>query len=158
MRGFPNASVAVGDAAGSAFKRKLRRYRTEIRELAAAGIAYRPMVWTANGRPHPAVTRTLHFAAAQAANRSERNSDPSALVARWEHEIQVALMRRRAAMARAVLPRLGHTDAWMLTGFTVAAPAATGRAAPLASVDEVDAANAPDEDLGEEPDDDEGTT
>ena len=48
----PNAAAATGDAAEAAFQRKLRRYRTEIQELRQAGIAFRPMVWTADGRPH----------------------------------------------------------------------------------------------------------
>jgi hypothetical protein len=48
----PNAASARGDAAQAAFARKLRRYRNAIPELAAAGIVYRPLVWTADGRPH----------------------------------------------------------------------------------------------------------
>ena len=61
-----NASGASRDATESAFERKLRRDRREIPQSAAAGIMYRPLVWTASGRPHPAVTRTLRFAASQA--------------------------------------------------------------------------------------------
>ena len=142
----PNASSAAGDAAESAFKRKLRRYRREIPELAAAGIVFRPMVWTTNGRPHPAVTRTLHFAAEQAANRSEQ-ATPRAILGRWCHEIQIALLRRRAAMARAVLPQLSKGDAWMLTGYSGAVPASDRRAAPLAGHAEIQADNDDDEDL-----------
>ena len=66
----PNAATALGDAAESAFRRKLRRYRQEIPELARAGIVYRPLVWTADGRPHPAVTRTLRYAAETAVTRN----------------------------------------------------------------------------------------
>jgi len=58
-----SAAAAQGDAAESAFRRKLRHYRREIPELAQAGIVYSPLVWTADGRPHPAVVRTLRFAA-----------------------------------------------------------------------------------------------
>ena len=133
----PNASSAAGDAAESAFRRKLHRYRREIPELAAAGIVFRPMVWTTNGRPHPAVTRTLKFAAEQAAHRSE-SAEPTSILGRWRHEIQVAILRRRAAMARAVLPRMGDREAWLLTGYCGAVPASDRRAPLLTGTDEAD--------------------
>ncbi len=113
----PNAAAAAGDAAEAAFKRKLRHYRIEIPQLTAAGISYRPLVWTACGRPHPAVTRTMRFAADTAANRSEQHADRAAMLSRWRHEIQVAILRRRAAMLRAVLPRPDARASWFLTGF-----------------------------------------
>ena len=127
----PNAAGAAGDAAEAAFKRKLRRYRVEIRQLDAAGICYRPLVWTSNGRPHPAVTRTLRFVAEQVANRSEQQPKASEVLARCRHEIQVAIQRRRAAMTRAVLPKLGATDEWLLTGQAGGVPSSDRRAAPL---------------------------
>jgi hypothetical protein len=65
----PNAAAARGDAAEAAFQRKLKHYAEDIPELHRAGIAFRPMVWTADGRPHPAVTRTLRFAAERAARK-----------------------------------------------------------------------------------------
>ena len=49
----PNSSMAGADAAESAFRRKLRHYRAVLPELAAAGICYRPLVWTSAGRPPP---------------------------------------------------------------------------------------------------------
>ena len=112
----PNAAAAMGDAAAAAFRRKLRRYRREIRELNAANIAFRPLVWTADGRPHPAATRTLRYAADIAITRSSDESSAAALVSRWKHEIQIAILRRRAAMARAVLPKATVEEAWLLTG------------------------------------------
>ena len=42
------AAAACGDAAQAAFDRK------KIGELRQQGIHYRPLVWTADGRPHPA--------------------------------------------------------------------------------------------------------
>ena len=131
----PNASGAAGDAAEAAFARKLRRYRREIQELRAAGIAFRPMVWTSNGRPHPAVTRTLKHAAEIAANRSDQQVDASTLLSRWRHEVQVAIQRRRAAMTRAVLPRASSDTAWLLTGYSGSVPSSDWRAAPLAESD-----------------------
>ena len=127
----PRASGAAGDAAEAAFRRKLRRYRREIPQPSAAGIAFRPLVWTANGRPHPAVTSTLAFAAAMAANRSDSDAQPRALLGRWRHEIQIAIQRRRAAMMRAVLPRASSSATWLLTGHSGALPCDAGRAAPL---------------------------
>ena len=112
----PNAAAATGGAAESAFRRKLRRYRTEIQELRQAGIVFRPMVWTADGRPHPAATRTLKFAAEMAASRNSQQASAASLMIRWKHEIQISILRRRAAMYRAVLPRPSAFDQWLLTG------------------------------------------
>jgi hypothetical protein len=123
----PNAASAMGDAAEAAFARKLRRYRYAIPELAAAGIVYRPLVWTADGRPHPAVTRTLRFASGQAASRASESADAKSFMRRWTHEIQISIMRRSAAMMRAVLPRASARDTWLLTGRTDAAPNSEGR-------------------------------
>ena len=112
----PNAAAAMGDAAESAFQRKLRRYRQEIQKLAAAGVAFRPLVWTADGRPHPAATRTLRYAAEIAVTRNGQQASAGALVSRWQHEIQIAILRRRGAMARAVLPKASAQELWLLTG------------------------------------------
>ena len=112
----PNAAAAMGDAATAAFRRKLRRYRREIEELSVAHIAFRPLVWTADGRPHPAATRTLRYAAEIAASRNGQEASPGTLVSRWKHEIQVAILRRRGAMARAVLPKATAQEQWLLTG------------------------------------------
>ena len=98
------------------FKRKLRRYRTEIQELHRAGIAFRPMVWTADGRPHAAVTRCLKYAADMATRRNPDQATAASLLSRWRHEIQIAILRRRAAMCRAVLPRATVFEHWLLTG------------------------------------------
>ena len=54
------------------------------------------------------------FAAAFAARRA--GSDAKALKRRWCHEVQIAIQRRRAAMARAVLPGASPHELWLLTG------------------------------------------
>ena len=118
----PNSAAAAGDAAEAAFRRKLGRYRQEIPQLRQAGIIYRPLVWTSNGRPHPAVTRTLHFVAKQAANRTGQDAEAARMLARCNHEIQVAILRRRAAMTRAVLPRLSSSATLLLTGLAGGVP------------------------------------
>ena len=127
----PNAAAAMGDAAASAFRRKLHRYRQEITELSAAGISFRPLVWTADGCPHPAVTRTLQFAAQIATTRNNQQASASLLVARWKHEIQIAILRRRAAMARAVLPKATAQQLWMLSGLVDRDDRELERALPL---------------------------
>jgi hypothetical protein len=111
----PDAAGAGEDAAESAFRRKLVHYRNIIPELQAAGVAFRPLIWTADGRPHPAATRTLKYAA-EAAARKRGGVAVQGLLSRWKHEITVAIIRRRAAMLRAVLPKAQAKDLWMLTG------------------------------------------
>ena len=54
---------------------------------------------------------------------------------RWKHEIQVTIQRRRAAMARSVVPRLSPQEAWLLTGCSEAQPGEEKRA-PLLEEDE----------------------
>jgi hypothetical protein len=127
----PNASAAGDDAAEAAFKRKLNHYKDIIPELHRARISFRPMIWTADGRPHPAVTRTLRFAAERAARKSPSDEQPKAIVARWSHEISLALARRRAAMARAVLPRHGKRSRWILSGCVDSLPSSAVRHVPL---------------------------
>ena len=71
---------------------------------------------TAYGRSHSAATRTLHYAAGLAASRSDQGAEGKALLARWHHEIQVAIECRAAAMARAVLPKRHAGELWLFTG------------------------------------------
>ena len=146
----PNAAAAMGDAAAAAFRRKLHRYRQEITELAAAGIAFRPLVWTADGCPHPAVTRTLQHAAQIADTRNNQQASAGALVGRWKHEIQIAILRRRAAMARAVLPKATAQQMWVLEGVVDRAEAEAGRALPLEEDDSIEVDSASESDEGDE--------
>jgi hypothetical protein len=62
--------------------------------------------------------RTLRFAADIAVTRNGQQATAGALVSRWQHEVQIAILRRRAAMARAVLPRASAQELWLLTGQT----------------------------------------
>ena len=48
----PHAAGAGHDAAAAQVGAKVRRYARFLQGLAADGIAYRPLVWTAWGRPH----------------------------------------------------------------------------------------------------------
>ena len=98
------AAAARGDAAQAAIGRKLTHSRNEIGELRQPNIHHRPPVWTADGRPHPAFTRTLQYAADVASSRNGQHQSAKSLHRRWKHGTQIALLQRRAAMARAVSP------------------------------------------------------
>ncbi len=50
---------------------------------------------------------------------------------RWRHELQIAILRRRAAMSRAVIPRASSLAIWLLTGCSEAMPSSAFRAPPL---------------------------
>ena len=110
------AAAARGDAAQAAFNRKLTHYRNELGVLWQQNIHHRPPVWTADGRPHPAVTRTLQYAADIACSRNGQQMLATSFQSRWKHEIQIALPRRRAAMARAVLPNPSARAKWLFAG------------------------------------------
>ena len=92
---------------------------------------FRPLVWTADGRPHPAATRTLRFAAECAVTRNSQQATANALVSRWKHEIQIAILRRRAAMSRAVLPRASAREEFLLTGQVDHERGSASRAPPV---------------------------
>ena len=96
-----NAAAARGDAAQASFDRKLSHYRYEISHSPSLSRLDRGRATT------PAVTRTLRDAAdveseSDTASRCRRKS----LQRRWTHVIQIALLRRRAAMTNPVLPLL----------------------------------------------------
>ena len=105
--------VSSPNAAGS-----LRHYRQEIPSRRGQGILCRPLVWTADGRPHLAVTRTLQCAADIASSRNGQQMSAKSLQHRWKHEIQIALFRRKAAITRAVLPNPSARAEWLLAGLT----------------------------------------
>ena len=127
----PNAAAAQGDAAEAAFRRKLRHYRHIIPELQRAGVVFRPLIWTADARPHPAAVRTLRYAAEVASSRHGGSAEKPAMLKRWKHEITVAILRRRAAMSRAVVPGRSARAEWLLTGWSDAAVTNEQRAPQL---------------------------
>ena len=112
----PNRASACGDAAQAAFAWKCSKYRGVLPQLREAGISFRPPIWTADGRPHPAVTRTMHYAAERAVARGGRTTTVEAYLRRWNHEISIAILRRRAAMTRAMLPQLAPAARRFVTG------------------------------------------
>ena len=81
-----SAAAARGDVAQAASDRNTTHYRREIPDLRAQGKVYRPLVWTADGRPHRAVTRTLQYAAATAACRNGQQMSAKALQHCWKQK------------------------------------------------------------------------
>ena len=69
-----------------------------------------------DGRPQPAITRTLQHAADIASSRNGQQMSARSLHRRWKHEIQIASLRRRAAMTRAVLPNPSACTERLRTG------------------------------------------
>ena len=110
------AAAARGDAAQVAFDRELSHHIVDIGELRQQGIHCRPLVWSADGRPHPAVTRTLPYAADIASSRNGQHLPAESLHRRRKHEIQITLLRLRAAVARAVLPNPSARAEWLFAG------------------------------------------
>ena len=108
----PDAKAAGQDCCKTAYRRKMVRYRPHFPALRRAGIIFRPVVWSAEGRPHPSTTRLI-----EGVLRLYRNQKgavaASDLRVKWYHEIGIALQRRKAAMLRACLPQGSRRQAWM---------------------------------------------
>ena len=68
-----SAAAARGDVAQASFDRKLSTCKNEIPDVRDQGIHYRPLVWTADGRPHPAAC-TAQYAAERAADVGDNAS------------------------------------------------------------------------------------
>ena len=66
--------------------------------------------------PHPAANRTLQHAADIASSQNGQQMSAKSLQRGWKHELQIALLRRRAAMTRAVLPNPSARAEWLLAG------------------------------------------
>ena len=110
-----DASGAGADCCASAYRRKVQHYRSILASLMHSGIAFRPMVWSAEGRPHPVVRRVLGFAAELAGRRRPELSVKD-FVRRWEREIAVSIQRRLARMIRACLPKPDPRSEWLISG------------------------------------------
>ena len=58
------------------------------------------------------------------------------IVGRWKHEIAVAIARRRAAMARAVQPKMSQSQKWLLAGRCEEMPTDADRLPSLSADDD----------------------
>ena len=111
-----DAKAAGTDACVSAYRRKMTKYSHLLPALRRAGVIFRPMVWSAEGRPHPETTRMIKSAVRLVKSRKGAEA-ATELQGRWEHEIAVAIQRRKAAMIRSVLPANRSRQQWLQSGF-----------------------------------------
>ena len=88
---------------------KFKNYKGVTKELEAAGIEYRPFVYTALGAPHPIAIQSL-AAAAQKATACPRAGPPGVTLARWKLRIAVTIWRRAARMAHRCLTPLADPE------------------------------------------------
>eukprot|EP00929_Paragymnodinium_shiwhaense_P026577 TRINITY_DN1578_c0_g1_i1.p1 TRINITY_DN1578_c0_g1~~TRINITY_DN1578_c0_g1_i1.p1 ORF type:complete len:384 (+),score=60.22 TRINITY_DN1578_c0_g1_i1:335-1486(+) len=108
-----DALAAGEDCCATAFRRKIRRYRDLLEPLARDGVAFRPMVWSAEGRPHPVVGRVIAFAS-ELASRKHPETSARSFAQRWRREIAVAIQKRLARMVQACLPAPSQRAAMLL--------------------------------------------
>ena len=109
---------------------------------------YRPLVWTADGRPHPALNRTLQFAADIASSGNGQKMSAKSLQHRWKHEI------RSAAMTQAVLPNPSARAEWHLADLIDRALDHWGRVLPFDGRDDDGANTGTDTAIPDDDDDD----
>ena len=104
------------DAAQAPLDRKLSNYRTEIPDLRNQGNSLSTPCPDGGRASSPAVTRPLQCAADIASSRNDQQMSAKSLQRRWKNEIQIALLHRRAAVTRAVLPNPSARAERLLAG------------------------------------------
>ena len=93
----------------------MHHYKYLLPALRRAGVVFQPMVWSAEGRSHPAAVRIM--ACTQKLIKTKLGAEEVAgFGERWRHESAIAIQRRKAAMIRAVLPTMSRRQRWMLNG------------------------------------------
>eukprot|EP00973_Karenia_brevis_P053676 7457588-Karenia_brevis.AAC.1 len=95
----------------------MKKYRRILAQLSLQGVAFKPLVWSTEGAPHPVVLRVMAHVAEQAARRNGITNSKH-MYCRWLHEIGCAIQERKAAMIAACFPRRKAREAWLLTGDT----------------------------------------
>ena len=109
------AVQAGPDCCAAAYRRKVTRYSRILPALRRVGVTFMPMVFSAEGRQHPATTRMLQNTARALARKME-DGEVQGIQRRWLHDIGVAIQRRKTAMIRACLPERSHHQTWLLRG------------------------------------------
>ena len=95
----PDAVDAGDDCVDTMFKKKNEYYSAHTEALALQNIEYKPLMWSAYGRPHDATTSTLRTLAKRLTRRR------GGTACEWRYErlrsaIGVEIMRRGAACVR----------------------------------------------------------
>ena len=105
----PDASGAGDDCTESMRKRKHAKYAPFAQDLAAAGVVYRPLVWSCFGREHAETTTALVTIARRVARR-QGLADHRPVLNRIRAAVGVALARRCARMVHSCLRRPGRVQ------------------------------------------------
>ena len=80
------------------------------------GIAFKPLVWSCYGRPHPTAKRFL-FDVANRIARRRGHRDAAGIAAQMRSDIAVEIWRRNAQQLQNCLPDPGDVDdPWPLPG------------------------------------------
>ena len=103
----PHAANAGEDPLGEMRMDKLHKYAAHRDDLAAQGIVYEPIIFSAYGRRHPKATDMIKFAASRAARRRGW-STATGFMKWWSRQLAAELWRRIARMTHACMPRGGH--------------------------------------------------
>ena len=111
----PESARAGQDCLQTAFLGKLHKYRQILPELLRQGIAFKPLVWSTEGSPHPVVRRVMAYVAKQAVQRNGFGWSKE-MLRRWQREIGCASQERKAAMIATCLPRHSARSSWLLSG------------------------------------------
>ena len=119
---------------------KMSHYRREIPSSSKHRGLDSGRSTTPSSHPNPAI-RSRHCSVPQRSAEGQLTS----LQHKWKHEIQIALLRRKAAMTRAVLPHTSARSKWHLAGLLDRVASHWIRARPLDGGDD-------DEDADEETD------
>ena len=80
----PIAHQSGKDSAETAVRRNKRHYASGINDMHKAGIEYNPIVWTSEGRAHPAAVRFMATVSEKAARK--RPGTKKQFERRWAHE------------------------------------------------------------------------
>jgi hypothetical protein len=108
-------SRAGQDCLQTAFIDKFHKYRQILPDLTRQGIAFKPMVWSTEGAPHPVVLHILAYVCKQAMRRNSCSGDEQMLF-RWQRELGIAIQTRKAAMITSCMPTHKAHLMWLLSG------------------------------------------
>ena len=106
----------MDDPSQRAYDRKMTRYRDEIPFMNEAGISFFPMVWSSEGRPHPAAKRVLAHAAHLVSRR--RGCNAKDFHRRWSQAIMSEIVKGQVAMIKAVTPKASKKELALMWGET----------------------------------------
>ena len=111
----PESTRAGQDCLQTAYVEKFRKYREILPELSRQGIAFKPLVWSTEGAPHPVVMRILKYVCSQAVRRNGSTGEDK-MLSRWQRELATAIQTRKARMIAACMPDHKAPQLWLLSG------------------------------------------